>query len=1163
MSRRVRVALPALVPALIALVLVAGGAAASPGVEAPAGVTAAVVVGWPPSTGLLIGEVMTGGASASDEFVELYNAGPATADLAGLEVVYVTSTGGTITRKATWATATLVGPGRHALLANVSGTFAPGADATYSGGLSATGGTIVLRAVGGAPIDALGWGDATNAFVEGTAALPPPAGSSVERLPGGLLGNAVDSNDNRADTHLEAAPSPQGLAAGPVPVPSPTPEPTMTPTIGPDPTPEPTPSTTPEPTVAPTPSPSPDPTIAPTPDPTIAPTPDPTIAPTPDPTPEPTPTPDPVVPIADARLAPDGTVVTVSGTLTTPLGALEAGRGAFVQDATAGIALYLSTADWPALPVGRAVVVTGTLDDRYSQRTLRLAGAAAIADAGAGSPVSPLDMVTGGAGEPLESRLVGVAGVIVGGPDTLTDGFAVDLDDGSGALRVIAGVASGIVPADLPRGATVTLIGVLGQRDASGTGSDGYRLLLRDPSDVVRRPDPTPTPTVEPTATPSPAPTGTPEPTIAPTPTPVPTPTPTPGPTATPTPTPSAEISIAAARSLPTDTHVRVRGVVTVEPGRIVDDRTLAIQDAGGGIFVRLDGGRRGLALTRGETIVVEGRIAARYGALEIRLDDTDPLDRLGPAALPAPLLVPLAALGESTEGLLVRVGGTVIDVDVSRAGTTTIVLEDASGRGRAFALAGAGRLPDDIRRGVSLEVTGIAGQRATARDRLDGYRVWIRDAADVRRAGPSPTPALSASPTPEPVGAPGTAATMPIRDALVSPGSHVTIAGIVVVPAGLLDADGRRVVIADASGGVLARLVEGDVAPALGDHVRVTGVVGAYYGAPQLAADAPVERLGRVGDPPPYRVTRGPLPEALEWRLIVAAGRIVELHRFGDSWRAELELPGGDRLPIVGLARSGIAASALEVGRSATVTGIVRRPYPTASDRRFALVPRGPSDVAVGPAIDGRASSRAGAGAASGGGPGGSTSAGPSAGTLPIDVELGDLAGNAGRVVRVGGLVVGVDGLLVSLDDGSASVVVRLPEAADTLAADLRRGEAVNAVGRVVALGDGWQVVVAGPADVWRAASLEAVPGTSPTLTLSASSALATPAPGGGRGPGSGDGPLLAGLAAMAVAGGIAATAGAVTTARRRRIERLFSQRVAKRLAELTPSTHEPRSTT
>src|SRR3970040_292996 len=113
MSRRVRFALPALVPALIALVLVVGGAAASPGAEA----TAAAAVAWPPSTGLLVGEVMTGGGSASDEFVELYNAGPTTADLAGLEVVYVTSTGGTITRKATWAASTPVEPGRHALRA--------------------------------------------------------------------------------------------------------------------------------------------------------------------------------------------------------------------------------------------------------------------------------------------------------------------------------------------------------------------------------------------------------------------------------------------------------------------------------------------------------------------------------------------------------------------------------------------------------------------------------------------------------------------------------------------------------------------------------------------------------------------------------------------------------------------------------------------------------------------------------------------------------------------------------------------------------------------------------------------------------------------------------------------------------------------------------------
>ena len=52
-----------------------------------AGIDAAplAVVGWPPSTGLLVSEVVTGGTSASDEFVEIYNASDGAIDLAGLE----------------------------------------------------------------------------------------------------------------------------------------------------------------------------------------------------------------------------------------------------------------------------------------------------------------------------------------------------------------------------------------------------------------------------------------------------------------------------------------------------------------------------------------------------------------------------------------------------------------------------------------------------------------------------------------------------------------------------------------------------------------------------------------------------------------------------------------------------------------------------------------------------------------------------------------------------------------------------------------------------------------------------------------------------------------------------------------------------------------------
>ncbi len=63
---------------------------------------APAAVAWPPST-LVVSEVQTGGASASDEFVEIANQGAAPVDLLGLEVVYATSSGSTVTRKATWS----------------------------------------------------------------------------------------------------------------------------------------------------------------------------------------------------------------------------------------------------------------------------------------------------------------------------------------------------------------------------------------------------------------------------------------------------------------------------------------------------------------------------------------------------------------------------------------------------------------------------------------------------------------------------------------------------------------------------------------------------------------------------------------------------------------------------------------------------------------------------------------------------------------------------------------------------------------------------------------------------------------------------------------------------------------------------------------------------
>src|SRR5205814_3341301 len=125
----------------------------------------AAAVAWPVSTAALVAEVVTGGASASDEYVELTNAGAATIDLQNTELVYVSSAGTSPTRKVAWTTSRPLVPGQHLLVANSLGVYAAGADATYSGGIAATGGAVALRQIGGSVIDAVGWGDATNAWV--------------------------------------------------------------------------------------------------------------------------------------------------------------------------------------------------------------------------------------------------------------------------------------------------------------------------------------------------------------------------------------------------------------------------------------------------------------------------------------------------------------------------------------------------------------------------------------------------------------------------------------------------------------------------------------------------------------------------------------------------------------------------------------------------------------------------------------------------------------------------------------------------------------------------------------------------------------------------------------------------------------------------------------
>ncbi len=848
----------------------------------PVGVARAAAVGWPTST-LVVSEVVTGGASASDEFVELENAGESTADLVDLEVVYVTSSGSTVTAKASWTATRLLEPGRHLLIANAAGAYASIADATYTGGFAATGGAVVLRAAGGTPVDALGWGDATNAFVEGTAAPAPPAGSSVERLPGGAAGNGTDTNDNALDWIIQASPAPQNLEAPPSPV---------------------------------------------------------------------------VTPV-------------------------------------------------PTSSIGSSPGATATL---------------------------------------------------------------------------------GMCPTTLP---TIA------------------------PSSAP--PSPSPSPTVT-------------------------SPSPPPG---------DGTVAIVDARALPVGAVVHVRGAVTAEAGRLGSAVLIAIADETAGIVVHLPTGTAGPA--RGAVLDVEGKLAAPYGQLEVRPTAGGVLET-GAEPEPEPFPVLSTQLGEGLEGELVSIE-VVLDKAAHKEtnGGLTIDTRDATTAVRATVKADAssGIVPTDLPRGARARLIGIVGQRATRTGLLDGYRIWLRDRADIvvtdTGTGASPSPSGSASAAPS-------TPSVSIAQALLSQGEDVRVVGTVTAAGTLLDSSGRVVVIQDATAAIAARLPTGVATPRVGVRLRVEGTVGRSYDAPRIVATASAV-LGTGASVLPLAIHALP-GTAYEWRLVRLEGVVSDVHRTGDRWRAEIAI-GSIRVPVSGLPAAGLPATSLVEGRRATVIGIVRRPYPTATDRRFAIVPRSAGDVRLGAAAD--PSDGGDPLAGPGSGTGGGISSGPgdplAAPSGPPDVDLATLVEHDGEIVRVGGIVTAVepDGFL--LDDGTAIGRIALTGDATSMLPLLASGDALDATGRVGGSAASPRI------DVTRASDIVRVGDPGPGIGTDASVDPGA-GPGGRRAASDGRSTGLepsttSGLPTAFVLGGacavLALLLGLALAARRRRERQDGERRVAARLAALS----------
>jgi hypothetical protein len=158
---------------------------------------------------LSVNELMTGvTGAATDEFVEIVNTGTATADLSSWRLVYRSAAGTSDVVLATIPDGTALGAGAFYLFGGAGYVSGPAADQSYTTSIAATGGGVGIRDAGGALVDSVGWGTATNVLVEGTAAAAPATsaapGTSTGRIPDG-----DDTNDNSVDFVIDETPTPK------------------------------------------------------------------------------------------------------------------------------------------------------------------------------------------------------------------------------------------------------------------------------------------------------------------------------------------------------------------------------------------------------------------------------------------------------------------------------------------------------------------------------------------------------------------------------------------------------------------------------------------------------------------------------------------------------------------------------------------------------------------------------------------------------------------------------------------------------------------------------------------------------------------------------------------------------------------------------------------
>jgi uncharacterized protein YdeI (BOF family) len=173
-----------------------------------------------------------------------------------------------------------------------------------------------------------------------------------------------------------------------------------------------------------------------------------------------------------------------------------------------------------------------------------------------------------------------------------------------------------------------------------------------------------------------------------------------------------AATPIAGARALPPGTSVTVEGRVTVPSGRFasasLEDQGFAIQDATGGIYVRLD---QDLGIHLNQQVRVTGTLDQSFNILFVRAEPSGVELLTG-----APLLTATGEVGNGTDGLIITVAGVITDIFDDGTYGVQFAVDDGSGPVAVFVHRSTGIDPFEvpfIGLGKRVRVTGFSSRFA------------------------------------------------------------------------------------------------------------------------------------------------------------------------------------------------------------------------------------------------------------------------------------------------------------------------------------------------------------------------------------------------------------------------------------------------------------------